>query len=72
MDGPLQQVLLWGRSRDDQSPASLGSPSPGANSCVTWALAGDPASLFWTSVSHLKNEPERDDPSGGRELVHVE
>ena len=50
MDGPLQQVLLWGRLRDDQSPASLGSPSPGANSYVTWSLAGDPASLFWTSV----------------------
>lgn len=54
MDGPLQQVLLWGRLHDDQSPASLGSPSPGANSCVTWALAGDPASLFWTSVFPLK------------------
>lgn len=54
MDGPLQQVLLWGRLRDDQSPASLGSPSPGANSYVTWSLAGDPASLFWTSVFPLK------------------
>ena len=54
MDGPLQQVLLWGRLCDDQSPASLGSLSPGANSCVTWPLAGDPASLFWTSVFPLK------------------
>lgn len=49
-DGPLQQVLLRGRLHSDWSPASLGSLCPGASSCVTWALAGDPASLFWASV----------------------